>query len=127
MVLTPQQKLPFMQCAASDRLGSFPASRCGCEHYLVHFYTSTAAMRAVSTGRRNTLIYGRRWRDQNEVLSPRIFTEKKKSEIWDRWQRGESMSLIGRVFDWGASSIFPLLERTGGIRPPNRVRSRLAL
>ena len=56
-----------------------------------------------------------------------FFTDKQKSEIWDRWQRGESMSSIGRVFDRGSSSIFPLLERTGGIRPPDRIRSRLSL
>lgn len=56
-----------------------------------------------------------------------FFTEKQKAEIWDRWQRGESMSSIGRVFDRGSSSIYPLLERTGGIRPPIRTRSRLAL
>lgn len=56
-----------------------------------------------------------------------FFTEKQKSEIWDRWQRGESMSSIGRVFDRGSSSIYPLLERAGGIRPPTRTRSRLAL
>ena len=56
-----------------------------------------------------------------------FFTDKQKSEIWDRWQRGESMSSIGRGFDRGSSSIYPLLARTGGIRPPDRVRSRLAL
>jgi hypothetical protein len=56
-----------------------------------------------------------------------FFTDKQKSEIWDRWQGGESMSSIGRVFDRGSSSICPLLERTGGIRPPSRIRSRLAL
>lgn len=56
-----------------------------------------------------------------------FFTEKQKADIWDRWQRGESMSSIGRVFDRGSSSIVPLLERTGGIRPPVRRRSRLAL
>lgn len=56
-----------------------------------------------------------------------FFTEKQKAEIWDRWQRGESMSSIGRVFDRGSSSIYPLLERTGGIKPPIRTRSRLAL
>ncbi|MEQ3708277.1 MAG: IS30 family transposase, partial [Tateyamaria sp.] len=55
------------------------------------------------------------------------FTEKQKAEIWDRWQRGESMSSIGRLFDRESSSIYPLLARTGGIRPPDRVRSRLAL
>ena len=56
-----------------------------------------------------------------------FFTNKQKSEIWDRWQRGESMSSIGRGFDRASSSIYPLLARTGGIRPPDRVRSRLAL
>ena len=55
------------------------------------------------------------------------FTEKQKAEIWDRWQRGESMSSIGRLFDRGSSSIYPLLSRTGGIRPPLRRRSRRAL
>ena len=55
------------------------------------------------------------------------FTSEQKSEIWDRWQRGESMSSIGRGFDRGSSSIYPLLSRTGGIRPPTRRRSRLAL
>lgn len=56
-----------------------------------------------------------------------FFTEKQKSEIWDRWQRGESMSSIGRRFDRASSSIYPLLERSGGIRPSPRTRSRLAL
>jgi IS30 family transposase len=56
-----------------------------------------------------------------------FYTDKQKAEIWDRWQRGESMSSIGRGFDRAFSSIYPLLARTGGIRPPNRVRSRLAL
>ena len=55
------------------------------------------------------------------------FTEKQKAEIWDRWQRGESMSSIGRRFDRNSSSIYPLLARTGGIRPPERRRSRVAL
>ncbi len=56
-----------------------------------------------------------------------FFTDKQKADIWDRWQRGESMSSIGRVFDRASSSIYPLLLRTGGIRPPDRKRSRLAL
>ena len=49
------------------------------------------------------------------------------SPVGSGWQRGESMSSIGRVFDRASSSIYPLLERTGGIRPPERQRSRLAL
>ena len=55
------------------------------------------------------------------------FTSGQKSEIWDRWQRGESMSSIGRGFDRASSSIYPLLSRTGGIRPVERRRSRFAL
>ena len=45
------------------------------------------------------------------------FTSEQKSEIWDRWQSGESMRSIGRGFDRNSSSIYPLLSRTGGIRP----------
>ena len=56
-----------------------------------------------------------------------FYTDSQKSEMWDRWQRGESLSSIGRGFNRASSSIYPLLARTGGIRPPERVRSRLAL
>lgn len=56
-----------------------------------------------------------------------FYTESQKSEMWDRWQRGESLSSIGRSFGRASSSIFPHLARTGGIRPPARVRSRSAL
>ncbi len=55
------------------------------------------------------------------------FTEQQQADIWERPQRGESMSSIGRRFDRNSSSIYPLLVRTGGIRPPERRRSRLAL
>lgn len=47
--------------------------------------------------------------------------------MWDRWERGGSLSSIGRGFHRASSSIYPQLARTGGIRPPKRVRSRLAL
>ena len=56
-----------------------------------------------------------------------FFTDRQTAEVWDRWHCGESMSLIGRFFERGSSSIYPLLERTGGIRPPARTRARLAL
>jgi hypothetical protein len=56
-----------------------------------------------------------------------FFTDKQKSEIWDRWQRGGSMNSIGRRFDRSSSSIYPLVARTGGIHRPDRLRSRLAL
>ncbi len=56
-----------------------------------------------------------------------FYTDKQKSEMWDRWQQGESLSSIGRRFDRASSSIFPHLALTGGIRPPARTRSWLAL
>ncbi len=50
-----------------------------------------------------------------------------KAEVWDRWQRGETLKAIGRVFGKPSSSIHFLLSRTGGVRPAPRRRSRLAL
>jgi len=55
------------------------------------------------------------------------YTPEQKAEIWDRWQKGESLNSIGRLFDRPSSSIFNMLAPTGGIRPPIRKRSRLAL
>lgn len=55
------------------------------------------------------------------------YSPAQRAEIWDRWKLGESMNAIGRVFDRGHSSIFSVLEPTGGIRPPARKRSKLAL
>jgi IS30 family transposase len=55
------------------------------------------------------------------------YTAAQKADIWDRWQRGESLNSIGRLFDRLSSSIFNMLAPTGGIRPPPRQRSRLAL
>ena len=56
-----------------------------------------------------------------------FYTPKQKAEMWDRWQKGESLNAIGRVFDRHSSSIFGVLSPSGGIRPPERKRSRLAL
>jgi IS30 family transposase len=55
------------------------------------------------------------------------YTAEQKAEMWDRWQRGETINSIGRAFDRGHSSIAGQFERAGGIRPPPRRRSRLAL
>lgn len=55
------------------------------------------------------------------------YSAEQKSEMWDRWQRGESLRAIGRIFDRPSSSIFGQLSPTGGIRPPEQQRSRLAL
>ena len=34
------------------------------------------------------------------------YSATQRAEIWNRWQRGESMSSIGRVFDRQSSSVF---------------------
>ena len=55
------------------------------------------------------------------------YSAAQRVEIWDRWQRGESMSSIGRRFDRQSSSVFSVISPTGGIRPADRRRGRLAL
>jgi len=57
----------------------------------------------------------------------RGFTAAEKTELWDRWQRGESLNAIGRSFGKPSSSIYFQLSPHGGIRPAPRRRSRLAL
>ena len=57
----------------------------------------------------------------------RGFTAAEKTELWDRWQRGESLNAIGRAFGKPSSSIYFQLAPHGGIRPLSRLRSRLAL
>ena len=59
---------------------------------------------------------------------PRIYySEADKSLMWDRWQKGESLNVIARLFDRHHSAIQGILSRGGGIRPPERRRSHLAL
>src|SRR6202022_1371316 len=55
------------------------------------------------------------------------YSSAQRSEIWDRWQAGESMSSIGRRFDRESSSVFSVISPTGGIRPPLRQRPKRAL
>ena len=57
----------------------------------------------------------------------RGFSTAEKTELWDRWQRGELLRSIGRVFGKPSSSIYFQLAPYGGIRPAPRRRSRLAL
>ena len=57
----------------------------------------------------------------------RGFTAAEKAELWERWQRGESLKAIGRAFGKPSSSIYYQVAPHGGIRPAGRRRSRLAL
>jgi IS30 family transposase len=56
-----------------------------------------------------------------------MFTAAESAEVWDRWQRGEGLKLIGRVLGKTSSSIFAHLKPHGGIRPVPRRRSRRVL
>ena len=59
---------------------------------------------------------------------PRIYyTAEQRSIMWERWQKGDSLHDIARLFDRGHSSIQRILRETGGIRPTDRRRSPLSL
>ena len=59
---------------------------------------------------------------------PRIYyTETQRALMWDRWQDGDSMHEIARLFDRSHSSIQRILSENGGVRPAGRTRSRLSL
>ena len=59
---------------------------------------------------------------------PRIYySASQRAVIWDRWQKGETLHQIAKSFDRYHSSIRGMLAESGGIRPVERHRSRLAL
>src|SRR4051794_17844865 len=47
--------------------------------------------------------------------------------MWARWKEGWTLHQIAQLFDRFHSSVHRILSETGGIRPPERRRSRLAL
>ena len=51
------------------------------------------------------------------------YTASQKAEMWDRWQRGESLHEIARLFDRHHTSVRGIIAATGGIRPRERHRS----
>ena len=55
------------------------------------------------------------------------YNEAQRMLMWDRWQKGDSMHVIARLFDRGHSSVQGILSQTGGVRPAPRRRSRLTL
>jgi IS30 family transposase len=57
----------------------------------------------------------------------RIYSAVERNELWERWRRGESISDIGRALDRAPVTIFCTLTERGGVAPPPRRRSRLAL
>lgn len=55
------------------------------------------------------------------------YTETQKALMWERWKKGETLHQIARLFDRPHTSIWQILAASGGIRPPERRRSKLAL
>jgi IS30 family transposase len=59
---------------------------------------------------------------------PRIYySASQRALIWERWRKGETIHQIAGLFDRGHSSIQRILAESGGIRPAERRRSKLAL
>jgi hypothetical protein len=59
---------------------------------------------------------------------PRIYySETQKALMWERWKKGESLQQIAQLFDRNHGSVHGILVQTGGIRPPQRCRSPIAL
>jgi IS30 family transposase len=55
------------------------------------------------------------------------YSESQRALIWDRWQKGETLHQIAKLFDRYHSSIQRIVSETGGIRPRERHRASLAL
>jgi len=57
----------------------------------------------------------------------RWYSAEERQELWERWRRGESVSEIGRALDRGPGTVDAQIRQRGGLPPPERRRSRLAL
>ena len=57
----------------------------------------------------------------------RQYSVAERRELWDRWKRGESISDIGRALARAPGTIHSTIREHGGVVPPERRRSRLAL
>jgi IS30 family transposase len=55
------------------------------------------------------------------------YSESQKALMWDRWKQGWTLHQIAQLFDRAHTSVQGILARTGGFRPPQRVRSATAL
>jgi len=59
---------------------------------------------------------------------PRIYyTDSQRALMWERWKEGATLHQIARLFDRAHTSVRGVFAETGGIRPRERHRSRLAL
>jgi IS30 family transposase len=64
---------------------------------------------------------------QMAQMGRRGFSASQKRELWERWRHGQSLNDIARALAKQRGSIHSVLSVSGGIAPPSRRRSRLAL
>ena len=69
----------------------------------------------------------KRRKKQKKDRVRRGYTVADLDEVWIRWDRGESLKAIGRVFGKEGSSVYGQIAPYGGIRPCPRSRSKRAL
>jgi len=55
------------------------------------------------------------------------YTDSQKALMWERWKQGWTLHQIAELFNRPHTSVQGILSRTGGIRPPQRRRSPVAL
>ncbi len=56
-----------------------------------------------------------------------FYTATQKALMWERWQAGDTLHSIARMFDRRHTSVHHILARSGGIRPAARTRSTQVL
>jgi len=56
-----------------------------------------------------------------------IYTATQKALMWDRWQKGDALNTIARLFDTSHTAISNVVYENGGIRPHQRKRSSTSL
>jgi IS30 family transposase len=55
------------------------------------------------------------------------YTDAQKALMWERWKQGWTLHQIAHLFNRAHTSVQGILSRTGGFRPPQRSRSKIAL
>ena len=55
------------------------------------------------------------------------YTDAQKALMWERWKQGWTLHQIAQLFNRAHTSVQGILSRTGGFRPPQRSRSKIAL
>ena len=56
-----------------------------------------------------------------------FYTDSQKALMWERWKQRWMLHQIAQLFNRAYTSVQEILVRSGGIRPPQRTRSSLAL